>query len=172
MYDPELKYCPRCKDEYVAEAERCAGCEVDLLTGTELMAMFREKEKKRQARAGEIKASDDIVIIHAGQMQDIKKIEDMLAEESIACLVAGDEKSCGKGCCPSTFYLNVRREDAVDALRIIEKELDRATNINDHDMSLADAVYNPQAQQVQCPACGTTFTPTSSGECPDCGLCF
>ncbi len=171
MYDPELKYCPACREEYVAEAVKCAECEIDLVSGREMMTLSDKVQKARQSRAGTIEPGDDIVTVHRGQMQEIKAIEKKLAEERIATLVAGDEKSCGKGCCPTTLYLNVRREDAMDALRIIEQEFERTTAIDCHDLSHADAVFNPDATQVQCPACGTTFTPTSS-ECPDCGLCF
>jgi hypothetical protein len=171
MIDPQLKYCPKCRDEYMPHAVRCAACEIALITGEELQDMERQRHERVSQRAGEITAEDDIVTIHSAQLAEIKKLEDLLREERIAVLIAGDDKSCGKGCCPSTFYLNVRREDALDASRIIEKEFERTTGIHGHDRTIAGAVFNPNAMQVQCPACGFVFTPSSS-ECPECGLCF
>ncbi|MEW6428204.1 MAG: hypothetical protein AB1568_09245 [Thermodesulfobacteriota bacterium] len=171
MYDPQLMYCPTCGDEYVAGVKQCAGCRIDLLCGGEMIARAEAQAARRNSRAAAIGPDDDVIPIYKGQMGDVRRIETLLGRERIAALVSGDEHSCGKGCCPSNFYVNVRREDAPDAVRIIEAEFDRTTAYGELDTSTAHAVFNPHAAEVQCPACGTTFVPTGS-ECPDCGLCF
>ena len=33
MIEPDLKYCPKCDDEYRAEIEKCATCGIELITG-------------------------------------------------------------------------------------------------------------------------------------------
>lgn len=171
MIDHELKYCPRCRDEYVIEATRCAACRCDLVVGLELLSMEKERESRRSLRVGYIEQGDDVVAIHKDSMAEVKRFEAILAKERIAVVLTGDEKSCGGKCCPSNFFINVRREDAADASAILRQELDRASKLDDHDMTHAENVFNPQAGEVQCPACGTVFVPNST-ECPDCGLCF
>jgi len=170
MIDPEMKYCPKCRDEYMPHAQNCAACQIVLITGSELQQMEEQRNQRLAQRGGEITPEDDIVTIHRAVLAEIKVLEALLANERIAVLVTG-EKSCGKGCCPTSFDLNVRREDALEALQIIEREFERTTGINGHDRSTAEAVFNPSAMLVQCPACGTAFNPATP-ECPECGLCF
>ena len=173
MIDPELKYCPQCEDEYRAEIDTCATCEIPLITGSEKLSMEEARKQRLTTRQGELTQEDDIVTIHGGQINDIKHIEGLLAAERIGTLVVGDDKSCDKGCCPSNYYLQVRREDAMDALEIIKAEHHRATGLVGHhdENGHADSVYDSSAGQATCPACGHTF-PTSTTTCPDCGLCF
>ena len=171
MIDPELKYCPKCEDEYRAEIETCASCRIQLITGNDKLVMEEARKQRLTGRRGELTPEDDIVTIHGGQLNDIRHIEELLAVERIGTLVIGDDKSCGKGCCPSTYYLQVRREDALDALGIIKAEHKRVTALDHHDNSHADSVYDDKADEATCPACGHTFS-TKAATCPDCGLCF
>ncbi len=171
MYDPECKYCPRCRAEYIPTVDRCADCDVDLVTGQQMIELAETVQRARESRAGVIGPDDEVVTVFRGQVHEIRAFEELLAEERIATVVTGDGQSCGKGCCPTTLYLNVRADDAMDALRIIQQEIDRTTAIHGHDLSHADAVFNPDAPEVTCPACGARFQPNST-ECPDCGLCF
>ena len=171
MYDLELKYCPQCRDEYRADVVRCGVCGIDLLTGAQMQSLEEGKEQKRQHRPGELTPDDDIVAIHKAPLSEIRHLEALLREERIACLVAGDEQSCGKGCCPSNFYLQVRREDAMDAFRVIEALHARYTALHHHDTSHSHGVFNADAGEATCPACGHRF-PTAFTTCPECGLCF
>ncbi|MDA8164207.1 MAG: hypothetical protein M0017_04145 [Desulfobacteraceae bacterium] len=170
MIDPELKYCPRCRDEYRAEIARCAACGIDLLTGAELLARERGRQEKLAARKGEITIFDKVVTIEKGPLPDMDHLAKLMAAERIATRLAGDEKSCGKSCCSSTFSLQVREEDAADAMRILAAE-HRRTTACEHHPDYADAVFDPAAGKTTCPACGFSF-PTTTTTCPDCGLCF
>ncbi len=171
MYDPGYRYCPRCRTEYLPAVGRCADCGVDLLSGRQMLELAESAQRARESRANTIGPDDELVTVFRGRVHEIRVFEELLAGERIATLVTSDDQSCGKGCCPATLYLNVRADDAVDALRIIQQEIDRTTAISDHDLSHADAVFDPSAPEVTCPACGARFRPESS-ECPDCGLCF
>lgn len=173
MIEPDLKYCPQCHDEYRADIEMCAVCGIALITGREVLAREEEKERKRQSRMNAaLSAADDLVTIHSAPLTDIRRFEESFAREGIATLVAGDDKNCGKGCCPSTFYLQVRREDAADAVAILEKEYNRATGLAHHDTThMNNGIFNADAGQALCPACGHEF-PTTTTTCPECGLCF
>jgi len=170
MIDPELKYCPKCRDEYRADIECCAACQVTLLTGLELLAMENTGAAKRASRKGAITADDELVTIQAGPLTDMRILEELLEAERIGTLVAGDQKSCGKSCCPSTFHLQVRREDAPDAFAVIQEEHKRQTALADHENQI-DGIFNADAGQATCPACGFTFR-TDTTTCPECGLCF
>ena len=171
MIEPDLKYCPRCNDEYRAEIEMCAVCEVELITGRRRMELEEEKRKKLQSRAAELSPDDDLVALRRGPLADMRHLAMLLDNENIGTLLAGDEKTCGKSCCPSVYDLLVRRQDAVEALDIIEEEHRRTTGLEHYDREQAEAVYNPDAGEACCPACGHVFPPRETA-CPDCGLSF
>lgn len=171
MYDLMLKYCPACGGEFRAEVMECGGCKISLVSGAEMAAREQDREALRQRRGGALSPADDLVAIHSGPLADLRRLEELLREERIVVLVAGDDASCGKGCCPSTFLLQVRREDSADAAAILEREYRRHTHLDSHHPLAEDAVFNPEAGEATCPACGHRF-PTSSATCPDCGLCF
>ena len=171
MIDPELKYCPQCNDEYMAHADKCASCNKDLVFGLILIERQQAKEKAQPGRGGELTDSDDLVIVHSGQMVDLKHLQDLFNKEKITSKIVGDDSSCGKGCCPSNYFLQIRREDAPEAMHIIKREHQRLTGLDDHDVSYVDQAFDENADEVTCPACGHSFPPTDS-TCPDCGLCF
>lgn len=169
--DPDLKYCPQCKDEYRADIIRCAACEVELLTGHQVMEIEERKRARLEGRASEILPEDDIVDMLKGPLIDMKQIQALLKREGFPSLLVGDDKSCGKGCCGTDVLLRVRREDVQDIQLTLSKQYVQATGLVDHDTSHAASVFNTGAEKATCPACGFTFS-TSSSTCPDCGLCF
>ncbi|MCK5405495.1 MAG: hypothetical protein KAI75_09675 [Desulfobulbaceae bacterium] len=172
MIDPDLMYCPTCNDEYRADIKRCAACDVDLISGSMKIEEDRVREEKLAGRKGDITPDDDIVTIHRAPLAEIKRLEELLDKERIGYLVTGDDSSCGKGCCPSAFDLKVRREEAEEVLAIIDEENRSSTFMGRKDEGgNNDSVFNPHAREAVCPACGCSFS-TSTTTCPDCGLSF
>lgn len=169
--EPDLKYCPRCQDEYRADIEMCASCEVVLMTGRELLEMEQRKKEMLAGRSMEIQAGENLVDIRKGSVLEMKQVQTMLARQGFPSLIAGDSQACGKGCCGTDVRLQVRREDIQEIAAIFQREYIEATALHEHDISFADAVYNPAAGESTCPACGHTFS-SRSNTCPDCGLCF
>jgi len=173
--DPELKYCPECNDEYRAEITRCAGCEVELLTGEELTEQLEARRKKLESRSLEISPDDDLVPIRRGGLPGMQHLAQLLEKENIGSLLVGDMNTCAKdrfgntGSHPTTYDFQVRSEDAAEALHIIEAEHRKETHLDHHDNTNGDFIFNHAAQVAKCPACGHTF-PTSENACPDCGL--
>ena len=170
-YDSDLKYCPQCRDEYRADIDRCASCQITLLTGPEMLEMVSGSQHVRNSRRGALTAEDDLVTIHKGPLADLKMLETAFQGENIGMLIVGDEGGCNKGCCPTSFFLQVRREDARAATMLVQEDFHQVTGLADYDTTHCDAVFNQDASHANCPACGFEFE-TSATTCPDCGLCF
>ena len=170
MFESHYKYCPLCMDEYRAEIEICGVCRAELKTGEEMIALGNEGNQRIDGRAGELTADDDLVSVRRGPLAEMKVYEKLLQNDKIGAILVGDESSCGKGCCPGSFDLVVRREEARDALLVIEGEIRRTAVIDNSGAENGDAVFDPLSAENTCPACGHSFS--GGTECPDCGLCF
>ncbi len=170
-YDPELKYCPNCSDEYRSEILSCASCDVELLTGRQMIELTSQQQKKRATRSMELSPDDEMVSIRKGAVMQMKELQIMLEREGIPSLAVKDTNGCGQGCCGTELIVKVRMDDVQDVFEILEKEHVRSTALEDHDTTHADAVFNTAAESATCPACGCVF-PTTQPTCPDCGLCF
>lgn len=170
MFEERYKYCPSCLDEYRPEINVCAACQAELVTGEEMLARQQEEKARERGRAGELHGDDDLVSVRRGPLAEMKAYEKLLKSAQIGTLLAGDESSCGKGCCPGNFDLLVRREEARDALLIIEAEIKRTAVLDHEGGEGGDSVFDPLAAENTCPACGHCFS--GGTECPDCGLCF
>jgi hypothetical protein len=170
--DPELNYCPVCDEEYRSNIKRCVDCAVDLVSGHEKIAAEQGLKAKKSVRSLELSENDDLVTIRKGTLLEIKKLQQLLAKEYIPSLIVGEKtQNCGKGCCATEIFLQIKRSDGEEASAILHRDFKRTTGLDHHDLSHVDAVYNPAAGQTVCPACGFRFSPTTS-TCPDCGLCF
>ena len=171
MVELDLKYCPQCDDEYRAEIEKCAACGVVLITGAQKIDLEEQRRKKLENRRAELSPDDDLVVLRRGALHDMRHLVNLLQGENIGTLLVGDDKSCSKSCCPSVYDLLVRREDGMEAFQIIEEEHKKTTGLVHHELADSDLVFNPEASEACCPACGHTFSTTGT-TCPDCGLNF
>ncbi len=170
--DPDLKYCPKCDEEYRAEIERCVSCDVALLSGQERMLMEEAVLKKKDARSMEITGDDELANIRKGSIHDMKQLQTLLAAENIPSMLAGEPGNCGKGCCGGgELYLQIKVSDGEDAVRVLAHDFRQKTALDSHDLSTAHAIIDTNAEQSTCPACGFSFSATIA-TCPDCGLCF
>ncbi len=171
MIEPDLMYCPSCREEYRADIITCADCGTELVSGRDVLAVKGAADVQRNNRMGALTPDDDVVAIHQGQLNEIKPLEKVLQHENIGTLVAGDDGGCGKGCCGTTMSLLVRREEAPEAYQRIQAELDRTRALTSHDLSSCEVVFDQNQQESECPACGFSFS-SATTTCPDCGLCF
>ena len=171
MIDPDLKYCLECNDEYRAEIEKCAACGIDLITGQQKIEMEEARQQKLEGRTAELSPEDDLVVMRRGPLPEMRHLSYLLNGENIGTLLAGDEKTCAKNCCPSVYNLLVKREDGMEAFNIIEDEHKKVTGLAHHESANGDTIFNPHESEAQCPACGHSF-PTTQTTCPDCGLSF
>lgn len=171
--DPELKYCPVCDDEYRAEIKMCAACAVELVSGQEKLVTEEVLKQKKAARSMELSVDDELVNIRKGPLLEMKNLQRILVKEQIPSLIAGEKKSsnCGKGCCGTDMFLQIKREDGEEAMEVLARDFKRTTALDHHDLQHVQSIFDQGARQTICPACGFSFT-TSNGTCPDCGLCF
>jgi len=58
-----------------------------------------------------------------------------------------------------------------EVLVVLEQEYVQSTCLAEHDITNAGAVFDTNAGEATCPACGCQFS-TDLLSCPDCGLCF
>lgn len=107
--DPELNYCPACGDEYRADIDTCAVCNIALISGPDKLAGLQAAQQAFGARSMEITPEDELVNIRKGPLKDMKALRRLLAAERIPALLAGDEDGCGKGCCGPELYLQIKK---------------------------------------------------------------
>ena len=170
MIDPDLKYCPRCGDEYRAEIERCAACAVSLLSGQELLK--RQGEDKKAATCRPLRPDDELVSIVKGPVVQMQTMQAVLKRAGIPSLAAGEASSCGSGGCSGpNLLIQIRKSDLEAAQTVLAREHIRTTGLHERDLAAANAVFDTAADSALCPACGCSFS-TSRNDCPDCGLCF
>jgi len=171
MLEHDLKYCPKCRDEYRQEMETCAVCALPLILGAELAAMEKNKSGSRRKRKGALTPDDQLVVISQASLADLKHLMALLEAEHIGAMIRKDGQGCASGGCAPKFQLLVRQEEIQDALQVLAEEHRRACALAEHDATHAEAVFNPEAKEAVCPACGFAFVTTTT-TCPDCGLCF
>lgn len=169
--EPDLKYCLGCEDEYRAEIEHCAGCGAVLITGQELMDRLAARQEQQSAHDLELGPDNDLVTVQRGSLADLKSLEELLRSQGVAALIAGDENSCGKGCCSPAFFLQVRQGQLQETVTLLEHHFRNSTGLGEHDTSHSNGLFDERVAMATCPACGFSFATTTT-TCPDCGLCF
>ncbi|MBM9536394.1 zinc ribbon-containing (seleno)protein DG [Desulfobulbus alkaliphilus] len=170
----DLKYCPRCSDEYLWEIRSCVACGLELLTGEQMLTMHKSRRHGAgiAVRSRDIRADEPVITLRQGGMALLKQLQECLSRQGVPALLSGDGTvNCGRGCRGPEVLLQVRPADVQEALAVLDGEHRRTTGLADHDVSLAGSVYDSSASEAICPACGFCFS-TSTDACPDCGLCF
>ncbi len=174
--DPQMRYCPKCKEEYEPEFASCGVCGQTLLWGSEMLA-GRQGHRPRLSAPKPLTAGDDLVTVFKAPLAELKRLERQLRAESIPALIQGDGPSCGQGCCGGgEMELLVRRGEVSAALAVIEADFEQQTAGHGAHSAVADYGFDPGRGENRCPACGASFPShalTGGGmNCPDCGLCF
>ncbi len=169
MFEPDLKYCPQCGDEYRAEIVLCASCGLKLVCGVDI-ASAAEADIGGRGDGGVITEHDRLIALQRGGILDMKQLKNLLEKAGIPALLAKDD-GCRGGCCGPEVLLQVRQQDGERAVILLRKEFDRTTVIDDYAVGSAEAVFTLDSSRVLCPACNCEFTPDGP-DCPECGLCF
>ncbi|MFN2427594.1 MAG: hypothetical protein ABR587_14225 [Candidatus Binatia bacterium] len=112
-----------------------------------------------------------VAVVLRGNLSDLQRAGDRLEQHGIDAAVVRPPGDVAKGCCSTTVYLVVARENAEAALSVFNSDWRRG--MSDEQVAAHEAasrvVIDPDAAETTCPACLTTFA-TGPAECPDCGL--
>ncbi len=169
--DPELKYCPRCKDEYRAEIRLCATCSVPLILGQDLLEQQALETARKAVHRRPLQPDEPLVSVTGGSVLQIKQLQNVLKKEGIPSLAASEDSRCGQGCCGANLLLQVRVADLQEVQAILHQEHLRSTGLSTEELAPLAKVFDTDAATATCPACGCSFS-TLQSVCPDCGLCF
>jgi len=123
-----------------------------------------------QESSQDIRNDDAKVMLGTMPMREGEILRDRLAGVGVTVALAVNHASCTTGCAPS-YEVWVHPEDMPEVRSFMLA--DRAAKLADLgvDPAALDAVFDPSQAEATCPACGTVF-PTTSSECPECGLGF
>jgi hypothetical protein len=114
----------------------------------------------------------EAVVVLSGPIPDLQRAGDRLGQHGIdAEIVRGPGEDAASGCCSTKVYLVVAREDAAAARAVFDQDWRRG--LSEEQVAALEAaseiVLDPDAAEMTCPACLTTFA-TGPNDCPDCGL--
>lgn len=101
---------------------------------------------------------------------DGERLRSQLGEHGIEIALIHNSSTCTSGCAIQ-LELWAHPEDVPAIQQVTSANwLQNITEMG-YDPNLANAVFNPEAADATCPACGTVFA-TTAAECSDCGLQF
>jgi hypothetical protein len=169
--DPELKYCPQCKDEYRAEISHCATCTQPLVLGHKVLEQQALEAARKTAQRRPLRPGEPLVSITSGAVLQIQQLQNILKKEGIPSLAASEDSRCGQGCCGANLVLQVRVTDLEEVQALLHQEHLRSTGLSSEALAPLAKVFDTDVPTATCPACGCTFS-TLQSVCPDCGLCF
>lgn len=117
------------------------------------------------------KRVSETVIVLQGPLAELQRAAALLGEHGIeAMLGSSDVDGCSSA---PKLWLEVAREDARAASEVFDRDW-RASLDEEQIAALeaaSDIVIDPDAAEITCPACLTTFA-TGPTACPGCGLCI
>lgn len=114
---------------------------------------------------------EGMILLGIAEFGEAKRIQYCLEERGVGVRLRSDPETCGTGGCKPKVELWGLSKDVEAVRKFFLEEKTRALEGLEFDPALEEAVFDPDAAEALCPACGTKF-PTSLKECPDCGLVF
>jgi hypothetical protein len=166
-----MKICPQCHDEFLESIERCASCNVSLVSHFEAQAI----PKKEAIMSKEDLLKDAAVFIEAGLNQCLE-LEKVLLKAKIACGVYPATQNCENDAktlgatCDMKYFLLVKASELEGAKNALEGQFIAQVAKEGQGHFVTDVV-NLDENIITCPACGES-NELKDGECPICGLCL
>ena len=80
IIDPELNYCPRCREEYRADIATCADCSVALVSGRQM----RDLHGLKPGRSMVIAEDEPVCTVRKGGLQAIKDLQVYLQQQGLS----------------------------------------------------------------------------------------
>lgn len=101
-------------------------------------------------------------------LTDAKIFQDDLKKEGIDIVLNHNEQTCTRGCTVTVEVLGYET-DLEHISKKYHENYQKMTEGHEVNWEVANAVFDPNAKEATCPACGFSFS-TDKSECPDCGL--
>ena len=117
---------------------------------------------------------NDSVLLGKIEYNEGKRIKAELEQRGVLIELKSEEPhACGsaRGCSIS-LEVWAQPQDIPQIQEFIRTEHQRAMEGLDFNPALLDAVFDPEKETAQCPACGQEFKTATAKECPECGLVF
>ncbi len=89
----EFRYCPKCSSEYRSDFSVCAHCEVALVDKKNLNT--NDVVIKRDSKSMEISATDKLVGVQQGLLNEIKRQKRILEKAGIPAIIYADPGAGG-----------------------------------------------------------------------------
>lgn len=111
--------------------------------------------------------------IHIGSanIHDAERLKGRMLEAGVRVDLAVSPGDCSGGACGIKAELWVDAGDLPKVQAFFAEEHRRTHAGLEFDPEIVSQVYDADAAEATCPACGTRFA-TTHQECPDCGLSF
>jgi hypothetical protein len=113
----------------------------------------------------------DVAVVMRGSVADLERARHRLIDNGVEAALVRANDEAGAGCCSTTIYLVVARDDAPAAFAVFDADWRRG--LSEEQIAALEAAasieVDPDGAEMTCPACLTTFAAGPS-ECPDCGL--
>ncbi|MDF1565570.1 MAG: hypothetical protein P1V51_21210 [Deltaproteobacteria bacterium] len=162
-----MPYCPACRSEFREGFDHCASCDRALVDELPDVSLEGIEAVEAAVRSGEA------IIVARGSLQDVRRMQEVLADFRVPAVVTGDAASCTSGSCSATYDVAVHPDSVRDAQNALAANY-QAMLVNEgvDPASVEGVVELESGGETQCPACETLFVPedAASAECPDCGL--
>lgn len=110
------------------------------------------------------------VFLGVMDLQEAKNHQYRLKQQGVDLVLKTNAKTCTTGCKVTVEVWGIEKDR--DAL-INHFQSDYLKHVKGHipNFEHLASVFDPNASEVVCQACGTKFAPTAN-ECPDCGLVY
>ena len=104
-------------------------------------------------------------------LQEAKNHQYRLKQSGVELVLKTNDQTCSTGSCKVTVEVWGKQSD--ESVLMNHFQSDYLKHVKGHvpNFDHLSAVFDPNAAEVICQACGTKFAPTSQ-ECPDCGLVY
>lgn len=103
-------------------------------------------------------------------LQEAKNHQLKLKQQGISVELKTNNQTCTTGC-KVTVELWGNDEDRELLQKYFDTDFLKHVSVDHLNLEQIAAVFDPNAEEVICQACGTKFSPVVN-ECPDCGLMY
>jgi uncharacterized protein YbaR (Trm112 family) len=158
--------CPSCRAEFRAGFDRCKDCGVALVDPDRL-----EEEAVAHGTPKERLDGVQKAVIPQPSLTACRELEAALLDAGIDCYTHVEEADAdvALGSAAALQYAVVFAQDAIEDAKAAMKERFQEMVESEGFGQLQTDPIDLEAEEVTCPACGTTG-PLSDGECAECGL--